>query len=379
MDTQYQFAGRMAELYGLLEDALSKKIFSARVSYDTTQSVDDALWLWSLAGMLTEEEAAVQLNWRAAFEALNREGRKIVLYGAGTCGRIIGDLFLRDGGAFFGYCDRDAARFTDGLLGKPVVPPSYLLEHAEECYVILSTMDYPQEIYCYLLDNGFPRDHILPFFNKPGVSDAAMAAKAYFDFPALYPKGRAFIDGGCFDGGTSIRFAQWSGGDYSRILAFEPDPENLRRCRQTLEAHPVERLELIQAGLSSQTGSARFAASADASSYMVDTEAGSGSMAGPVRDQKEITEIKTVALDDLTGACPVGFIKLDIEGAEYAALQGARQTLLRDKPFLAICVYHRQGDVLAVMDYLHTLVPEYRFWLRHYGTAGYETVLYASL
>ena len=98
-----------------------------------------------------------------------------------------------------------------------------------------------------------------------------------------------------------------------------------------------------------------------------------------VLTQKNVFEIKTVALDDVVKDCEVGFIKLDIEGAEYAALQGAKQTLLRDKPFLAICVYHRRGDLLAIMDYLHGLIPEYRFWLRHYSFVGCDTVLYASV
>lgn len=70
---------------------------------------------------------------------------------------------------------------------------------------------------------------------------------------------------------------------------------------------------------------------------------------------------------------------MDIEGAEHQALQGARGTLQRDKLLLAISVYHRKGDVLAIMDYLHETIPEYRFWLRHYSPIGLETVLYAAI
>ena len=75
----------------------------------------------------------------------------------------------------------------------------------------------------------------------------------------------------------------------------------------------------------------------------------------------------------------VGFIKMDIEGAEFDALHGAKNTILRDKPLLAICVYHLRGDLFAIMDYLHELLPEYRFLLRHYGPLMTETVLYASV
>ena len=44
----------------------------------------------------------------------------------------------------------------------------------------------------------------------------------------------------------------------------------------------------------------------------------------------------------------VDFIKMDIEGAEVAALTGARETLRRFRPRLAIAVYHREGDLVGV-------------------------------
>ena len=72
-------------------------------------------------------------------------------------------------------------------------------------------------------------------------------------------------------------------------------------------------------------------------------------------------------------------IKMDIEGAEFDALHGAEKVIRRNKPLLAICVYHRQGDMLAIMTYLRELVPEYRFWLRHYSVLDFETVLYAAI
>lgn len=70
---------------------------------------------------------------------------------------------------------------------------------------------------------------------------------------------------------------------------------------------------------------------------------------------------------------------MDIEGAELDALHGAQKVIARDKPLLAISMYHRTGDMLAIMDYLHHLIPEYHFWLRHYSIGIADTVLYASV
>lgn len=103
-----------------------------------------------------------------------------------------------------------------------------------------------------------------------------------------------------------------------------------------------------------------------------------------IRDHSGTTveQINVVRLDDVVGDEVVGFIKMDVESAECDALEGAQRTIVRDKPLLAISVYHRSGDQLAIMDYLHSLVSEYRFWLRHYGDfpeLNDETVLYAAV
>ena len=61
------------------------------------------------------------------------------------------------------------------------------------------------------------------------------------------------------------------------------------------------------------------------------------------------------------------------------SLMGARRTIVRDHPRLAICAYHKQEDLYQLPGYLLSLVPEYRFYLRHYGSNEWETVLYAEV
>lgn len=73
----------------------------------------------------------------------------------------------------------------------------------------------------------------------------------------------------------------------------------------------------------------------------------------------------------------VTYIKMDVEGAELQSLKGAKETIMRDTPKLAICIYHRQDDLWKIPEYILSLNKKYRFYIRHYCSYYYETVLYA--
>ena len=60
----------------------------------------------------------------------------------------------------------------------------------------------------------------------------------------------------------------------------------------------------------------------------------------------------------------VDFIKMDIEGAEKNAILGARNTLHRFKPRMALCVYHKVGDPEAIPKTVLDIVPDYRVSLQ---------------
>lgn len=75
----------------------------------------------------------------------------------------------------------------------------------------------------------------------------------------------------------------------------------------------------------------------------------------------------------------VTFIKMDVEGSELESLKGAKNTILRDKPKLAICIYHKPEDMVTIPLYIKELVPEYKLYVRHHSNSWAETVLYAVL
>ena len=180
-------------------------------------------------------------------------------------------------------------------------------------------------------------------------------SEQYFEtFLAL--QSEVFVDGGAFDGETTELFAH-NFPLYQQVHLFEPDPVNFEQSRTRLgnlrdvSFHPV--------GLSDEAGDLRF-------------KVGGGSAS--VVDQAGEHIIPVDTIDAL--ASDATFIKLDLEGWELSALKGARSTIIKNKPKLAIGAYHSPDDFLEIFDWVCTLRPDYRVALRHYTESWTETVLY---
>ena len=377
MSKQYLFMKRLSELYGLLEDEFSRKLFWARMQYDVEPTIDSAIQFYALAAGINKTELERHYNWKDTFNNILARGGSIFLYGAGVCGRGTAELIIKAGGNFTGFCDKNAQKHAGKVCGKPVYSPKEVFMASGDKFFVITTIDFYKEIYDFLIENGIEDSHIIPFLGNADFG--CVWEKQYFEFPELFEEGTAFVDGGCYDCADSIRFVKWCNGKYSKIFAFEPDRKNFEKCAEVSCQKEIANLELIQAGLGKEHTTVLFAAAGGTESHTVDSEKEDNRNFDYVDFATVHTEeIQIEALDNVVGETRVGFIKLDIEGEEYNALVGAKETLLRDKPLLAICLYHKQGDMIAVMDYLHELIPEYHFCIRHYSTLSYDTILYAS-
>lgn len=372
----YHFIERLYTLYGLLQDEKSKNIFLARFSIDMEKSRPNIEYLSSF-GSFKDSVFTGQLQpLKDVLKKLNREHKKILLYGAGETGKFFAGILQQEHIDFYGFCGQEAEMLPDGLMGKPVLSPDELIAHKDEYYVMMtiSSLKAHEEVSEFLRQHNYPEEQFLG-----QVPQYYFMKDPYFEFPELYRRGTAFVDGGCFNCETSRSFAKWCGGAYSSIIAFEPDPTNYAKCCDSIRDVPLPNFQLVNAGLSSQESTAEFDAQSLEMSRFILPESSPEYNIVPQETKNKIL-VRTVALDDIVGDRTVGFIKLDIEGTEFDALHGAKNTILRDKPLLAICVYHLRGDLFAIMDYLHQLLPEYRFLLRHYYLLDdAETVLYASV
>ena len=75
----------------------------------------------------------------------------------------------------------------------------------------------------------------------------------------------------------------------------------------------------------------------------------------------------------------VTFINADIEGAELGMLKALKRTIQRDRPVLAICLYHKTEDIIEIPHWINKCVENYHYFLKQYGSADYESRRTAEL
>ncbi|WP_052216187.1 FkbM family methyltransferase [Sphingomonas sp. ERG5] len=138
-------------------------------------------------------------------------------------------------------------------------------------------------------------------------------------------------------------------GHCSLVIAFEPNP-NL--ARQLQRAWPGIRVE--QCALSDVEGTATLRMPISETGHVMPGYASISD--GVTFDREQTVEVDVRRLDDFQ-IQNVGFVKIDVEGHELAALRGGWETLKRDRPNLLVesQASHCDGCPEAVVELLATL------------------------
>lgn len=310
--------------------------------------------------------------------------------------------------------DADGSAIKDGFRGYPVLPVSEFFARAGEfagCLVVDRTCTwYPGVRYkSKLKQHGLAFLRVEQFLNAPGIAVGAGYYRTHSDFmlarlddflaldsiwddqhsrEAYYCALAAFIgmnheyfvfhcgdyteryfpadidfkfseatvlaDCGSHDGQEALFFARLTQGRFKALHAFEPDHRNFINVSDNVHRHiaangsmPIYCHEYGVYDRNAYLGAAGY----DAGVSVLDQPADGGS------------GIHVCRLDDMLGE--LTHLRLEIEGAELAALRGASGLIRRCRPTMAISAYHRPSDFLDIAEFLRGADLGYRLRLRH--------------
>lgn len=352
-------------------------------------------------------------KFRNKIQELKNE-ETIIIYGAGGCGEWLLELFTEYSVEVTAFIDNNPEKWNHTIKGIPVYSPknNQVVDSNTVIIIALRNINDQQEVFTYL--EGTEAKCIIPytkiwnnFFSHPNTDIKEMfdinklidVAKLWEDkkstdlfmdairfytiygyemayslacglqyFPNDIPLKKDytyFIDCGAYTGDT-IKQLQQTFRKPKKVIAFEPDTDNFLKLSQFLRTenhNGSDQFILYPCGVWSETTQLRFA-----DSY------GAGSAIRP--DGESIKQF--VALDDIIFNIRPTFIKMDIEGAEVEALQGAKGLICKNKPDLAICLYHKINHLWEIALLIDSWNLGYNFYIRQHDYTM-EIVMYATV
>lgn len=186
----------------------------------------------------------------------------------------------------------------------------------------------------------------------------------YFDLDIVKcSEKEVVVDLGAWKGDSALNYIQ-TYGRYKRIYCYEIDKTSLEEMKKNLCPYPD--IEYRNKGVGNKNGEGYMAVM------------GEGSTGNKLVDRDTGEKIELVTLDDDIHE-KITLIKMDIEGAEQAALSGCIRHIQEERPKLLISVYHNNEDIWKIPRMVTDMVPDYRLYLRSNGNqwGPSEIVLFA--
>jgi FkbM family methyltransferase len=155
----------------------------------------------------------------------------------------------------------------------------------------------------------------------------------YTAFRAAVTPGSTIVEAGSNVGAYTMLFGQWAGPG-GRVYAFEPDPAAFEGLRRHIEINQIgDRVTPVAAAITD--------GSQQRLRLVLGESSGISRMAhGEELSAPNITEVPALSIDAFCAEQHIApsVIKIDVEGAELAALRGARKTIAAAGPTLQLFV-----------------------------------------
>lgn len=348
------------DIYQFLEDTLSKDVFINKIMYGITgqyKYIDEIVDRFaSPLDRVFNDSDVKRLS-----ETISDCNKPLIIYGAGFVGRILKAMLPKE--RIECFCDMNQDLQGTKIDGISILSPEQIYAEKREVYVILAIWGtYQLEVRARFKKAGYSDLAIVDgttFFSVKRILD-----NMYFDPDIIhFHDNEIFLDCGSYNFSTSAQLLERCK-NVKKIFAFEPDESNYELCRKKISDEQLCEVELISAGVWNSDNQLSFHSFSGEGSKIV---------------EKGNATISVVKIDSVLKGGKVTFIKMDIEGAELEALEGARETIQKYRPKLAISIYHKAEDIIEIPMFIKSLVSDYKIYIRHYTNAEVDTVLYAVI
>ena len=160
------------------------------------------------------------------------------------------------------------------------------------------------------------------------------------------------IDAGGYVGDTALLFSPLTN---RNVYVFEAAPDNFAIAKQTVSLNNLQNVVCENHALGAENGIMPFSlGERDSCNTLIERP-------GYVYTDK--IDVSVITLDEYVkrNGLKVSAIKIDVEGGEQLVLQGALNTIRRDRPLLLISIYHKASDFFDIKPMIEDLQLGYSF------------------
>ena len=167
-----------------------------------------------------------------------------------------------------------------------------------------------------------------------------------------YISNKDIIDAGAYIGDSSLAFTKLTS---ANVHAFEPFEESYNTMLENIKLNDVDNIVPVKSSLSDINGEEKIYLSGNNVQGITSDE--------NFRKYDKSFTIKTMTIDNYVqeNDLNVGFIKVDVEGAEQRLLKGAMETIKSQKPLLILSIYHNPADFFEIKPLIEKLDLGYSF------------------
>lgn len=165
-------------------------------------------------------------------------------------------------------------------------------------------------------------------------------------------KNKDIIDAGAYIGDSSIPFSKLT---QKNVYAFEPFEDSYKNLVENIKLNNIKNIVPVNLSLSDKIGEENL--------YLAGDNIQGITNDSTMRKYDKVLKAKTMTIDEYVekNNLDVGFIKVDVEGAEQKLIKGALNTIKTQKPIMFLSIYHNVNDFFEIKPLIESLNLGYTF------------------